>query len=259
MTEGSIDHDQQGATTVLTLNAPARLNALSPHMREVLRDRLREAHTDSRVRAIVITGAGPTFSAGGDIRQMSECPSPFVARERLDVLHDVIRLVLAGPKPVVAAVEGIAYGAGLSLASACDHVVAGEGSRFSAAFGRLGLVADCGLFWTLPQRTGLGRTRDILMTGSPFNATKAQQWGIVDSLVAKGEALNNALAKASQYESIAPLALAATKSALARRPTSLEDAFAMEADLQAFLRSTQDHAAARDAFLAKRSVSFEGK
>ncbi len=182
-----------------------------------------------------------------------------LARQRLDVLHDVIRQVMAGPKPVVAAVEGVAYGAGLSLAAACDHVVAGEGSRLSAAFGRLGLVADCGLFWTLPQRAGIGPTRDILMTGRPFDAAEALRLGVVDAVVPAGTALECALRKAREYEAIAPLAIAATKSALARRPASLEDALAMEADLQAFLRGTHDHQEASAAFLAKRPVSFQGR
>jgi len=259
MDQGNVKSVRHGSTAVLTLDAPTRLNALSPLMREMLRDRLRESHEDPGVRCVVLTGAGKAFSAGGDVRQMAERPDPLVARQRLDVLHDVIRLIMGGPKPVVAAVEGIAYGAGLSIAAACDHVIAAQGSRFSAAFGRLGLVADCGLFWTLPQRAGLGRTRDILMTGSPFDAGDAMQWGIVDALADKGEALSSALDKADQYASIAPLAIAATKSALVRRPPSLDDALSIEADLQAFLRGTQDHANACDAFLAKRPMVFEGR
>ncbi len=257
--EGSVEAQDSGRVRVLTLSAPARLNALSPRMREQLRDRLLAAHEDEGVRSIVLTGASPAFSAGGDVRQMAEQPSPALARQRLAVLHDVVRLVLAGPKPVVAAVEGIAYGAGLSIAAACDHVVAAEQSRFSAAFGRLGLVADCGLFWTLPQRVGLGATRDLLLTGRPVGAAEARQLGIVDAVVPSGAALEQALAYAAHYEAIAPLAIAATKSALARRPTSLDDALALEVDLQAFLRGTQDHEAACRAFLAKQPVAFNGR
>lgn len=257
--EGSVGARQEGTVRVLTLDAPQRLNALSPHMRILLRDALRAAHEDPGVRSIVVTGAGKAFSAGGDVRQMAERPPPLVSRQRLDVLHDVIRQVMTGPKPVVAAVEGVAYGAGLSLAAACDHVIAGEGSRFSAAFGRLGLVADCGLFWTLPQRTGIGPTRDILMTGRPFDAEEALRLGVVDAVVPVGTALERALQKAREYEAIAPLAIAATKSALARRPASLEDALQLEADLQAFLRGTRDHQAASTAFLAKQPVVFEGR
>jgi 2-(1,2-epoxy-1,2-dihydrophenyl)acetyl-CoA isomerase len=259
MDQGTVSLQREASALVLTLNAPQRLNALSPHMREMLRDLLREAHTDTAVRSIVITGAGGTFCAGGDVRQMAERPTPQVARQRLDVLHDVIRLIVAGPKPVVAAVEGNAYGAGFSIASACDHVVAAEDSRFSAAFGRLGLVADCGLFWTLPQRVGLGQTRDLLMTGRPLDATEASRLGVVDTLVPKGTSMEKALAKVAQYAAIAPLAIAATKSALARRPTSLEDALSVEADLQAFLRGTRDHENSCAAFLAKRPMAFEGR
>lgn len=259
MDQGTVSHHREGSALVLTLNAPERLNALSPHMRDLLRQLLKDGHSDTSVRGIVITGAGSAFCAGGDVRQMAERPTPQVARQRLDVLHDVIRQILGGPKPVVAAIEGLAYGAGFSLAAACDHVVAAENSRFSAAFGRLGLVADCGLFWTLPQRVGLGQTRDILMTGRPIEAAEAAQLGLVDSLVPQGGAMEKALAKVASYAAIAPLAIAATKSALVRRPTSLEDALSVEADLQAFLRGTRDHEFACAAFLAKQSIVFEGR
>lgn len=256
--DGQVEARQVGRVRVLTLSAPARLNALSPEMRLQLRECLHAAHVDEQVRSIVLTGAGKAFSAGGDVRQMAERPSPALAQQRLAVLHDVVRLILAGPKPVIAAVDGLAYGAGFSLAAACDHVIAGEGSRFSAAFGRLGLVADCGLFWTLPQRAGLGATRDLLLTGRPVEAEEARQLGIADCIVPSGSALQHALEKAQQYEAIAPLAIAATKSALARRPTSLEDALAVESDLQAFLRGTRDHEHACQAFLAKTTATFTG-
>lgn len=258
MDEGAVRIRRDGAIAVVTLEAPERLNALSPYMRKEFRDRLCEANQDAEVRSIVLTGAGKAFCAGGDVRQMSERTTPLVARQRLQVLHDVIRQIMGGPKPVVAAVEGVAYGAGLSVAAACDHVIAGQGSRFSAAFGRLGLVADCGLFWTLPQRAGLGATRDLLMTGRPINANEACRIGVVDQVVHDGQAMECALAKAREYESIAPLAIAATKSALIRRPASLEDALHIEADLQDFLRSTQDHAQACEAFLKKRTMEFKG-
>lgn len=259
MDEGTIEVRQHASACVLILSAPMRLNALSTTMRLLLRDCLRAANEDPTIRSIVLTGAGRAFSAGGDVRQMAERPSPSVARQRLDVLHEVVRSIVDGPKPVVAAVEGVAYGAGFSLAAACDHVVAAEGSAFSAAFGRLNLVADCGLFWTLPQRAGIGVARDLLMTGRRFGAPEAERFGIVDLVVPDGTALERALAKTLEYESIGPLAIAATKSAFARRPTSLEDALHMEADLQAFLRSTEDHRAACDAFIAKRPATFAGR
>lgn len=244
---------------VIVLDAPQRRNALSPRMREALRDALRAAIADRAVRAIVLTGAQRTFSAGGDIRHMAADPDPLLARERLEVLHDTVRMIVDGPKPVVAAVEGHAFGAGFSLACACDHVVAAEGASFGAAFGRIGLVADCGLLWTLPQRIGLGAARDLLLTGRPFGAAEAARLGIVDTLVSDGGALAAALEKAAAYRAVGPLAIAATKSALARRPASLEDALAIEADLQAALRVSDDHLQAAKAFLEKRRPVFRGR
>lgn len=249
----------QDGVSVLTLNAPARRNALSPAMRTVLRDALQAAIEDRTVRVIVLTGADGNFSAGGDIRHMSESSDPQTARQRLEILHDCVRLIVNGPKPVVAAVEGFAFGAGFSLACACDYLVAARGASFSAAFGRIGLVADCGLFWSLPQRAGLGLARDLLLTGRRLDATEAHRAGIVDTVVTDGEALQSALAKAREYLGVAPLAIAATKSALARRPASLEDALAIEADLQAPLRMSEDHRQATRAFLEKRPAQFSGR
>lgn len=248
-----------GDAVVLTLHAPERRNALSPEMRLRLRDRLQAALHDPDTRAIVLTGAAGTFSAGGDVRQMAERPTPAVAHQRLQVLHDIVRGIVGGSKPVLAAVEGQAFGAGLSLAAACDHVVAGNGSSFCAVFGRIGLVADCGLLWTLPQRVGWGSARDMLLTARVVNVEEAAALGLVDLVVPAGGALQAALDKVASYRAVGPLALAATKSALARRPASLEDALATEADLQAALRVSEDHRNACDAFLAKRTATMIGR
>ncbi|GMV01161.1 MAG: enoyl-CoA hydratase/isomerase family protein [Burkholderiaceae bacterium] len=262
MTSEDVIEQVDDGIAVLTLNAVARRNALSLEMRESLRERLRNATASRDIRALVLTGAQGTFSAGGDIRKMlipGELPDPMLARQRLDVLHDIVRLLVAGPKPVVAAVEGHAFGAGFSLALACDHVVAAEGASFSAAFGRMGLVADCGLLWTLPQRAGIGCTRDLLLTGRTVDAAEAHRLGIADTLAPKGQALAVALRQARQYLSIAPLAIAATKSALARHPASLDEALSIEADLQASLRVSHDHAEACQAFFARRPAIFRGR
>ncbi len=253
-------HEQlHGDVVVLTLDAPQRRNALSPEMRLRLRERLHAAMHAPTVRAIVLTGAQGCFSAGGDVRQMAESPPPLVARQRLQVLHDIVRDIVGGDKPVLAAVEGQAFGAGLSLAAACDHVTAAEGASFCAVFGRIGLVADCGLLWTLPQRAGWGATRDLLLTARVVGAAEAAAIGLIDQLVPAGTALQAALKQAAAYGAVGPLALAATKSALARRPSSLEEALAIEADLQASLRVSEDHRQACDAFLAKRKATMSGR
>lgn len=246
-------------TAVLTLSATKRRNALSPELRSALRDRLQAVMADASVRVVVLTGAQGVFSAGGDVRQMAERHPPLVARQRLEVLHDVVRLIVQGPKPVIAAVEGLAYGAGMSLAAACDHVVAAQGASFCAVFGRIGLVADCGLLWTLPQRVGWGQTRDLLLSARVLDAEQALQLGLADRLVPRGQALEAALAKAADYRGMGPLSMAATKSALARRPASLAEALAIEGDLQASLRESEDHRQATQAFLAKRPHTMTGR
>ena len=247
---------------ILTLNAPQRRNAISTAMRLALREQLQTLSETDAVHAIVLTGAGGHFCAGGDITEMAppgQPADPVLGRRRLGILHDVVRLLTGGPKPVVAAVDGFAFGAGLSFAMACDWVVAAEDARFAAAFGKIGLVADCGLLWTLPQRIGLPQAKDLLLTARTVEAREAQTMGLVDAVVPKGQALAAALQKATQYRVVAPRAMAATKAVMARRPTSLDDLLQVEADVGITLALSRDHEEARRAFLEKRAPVFTGR
>ncbi|MEN2793137.1 enoyl-CoA hydratase-related protein [Sphingomonas oligophenolica] len=245
---------------MLTLNDAERLNPLSDDMRQAFLAALEAAMTDEAVRSIVLTGAGGNFTAGADIRQLMLAggPDPARSRRRLTPLHRAVEIIAGGPKPVIAAVEGAAFGAGLSFASACDFVIAGEGARFGAAFGKIGLTADCGLVWSLPQRVGRTLARDIMFTGRPVKAEEAHRIGIVDMLVPAGGALSAALTKAADYRGIAPLAIAAMKSAFVRGPGSLNDALAFEIQQQPMLSMTSDHAEGVAAFREKRQAIFTG-
>ena len=247
---------------VLTLNDPGRINSISDELRAELLDAIEAAHLDPQVRAIVLTGSGGNFSAGGDLKQM-QTPGggsdPDRFRRRLMPLHRVVELVVGGPKPVIAAVEGIAFGAGLSLAVACDHVVAGDSARFAASFGKVGLTADCGLVWTLPQRIGLSAARDMLLTACQVPADEALRIGIIDRMVPAGGALEAALAKAAEYRPVAPLAIAAMKHAFAQGPGSLAETLSLERQQQPMLSMTQDHHEGIAAFKDKRAPVFRGK
>ena len=249
-----LSETREGATAILTLNYPERRNALAVPMRKCLVDALEAIEADRALRAIVITGAGGTFSAGGDISGM-DVADLAAGRERFRLTHHLVRLLIKGSKPVIAAVEGWCVGAGLSVAMCCDTVVAAEDARFATGFGKIGLVADLGLLHTLPARVGQGRARQILLFGDPVDARQAAVIGMVDHVVPSGTTLRAALDRAALFHGAAPLPVAMTKQYLA---TGLDEALDWERDTQSALFLTADHAEGRAAFLAKRTPLFNG-
>ena len=261
-TANGVIETMESGIAVLTLNAPARKNALSTEIRFALLAAMQKYVGDPACRAMVLTGAAQTFCAGGDISQMKP-PEGVTPRDysltRMKALHDSVRLIAAGPKPVVAAVEGHAAGAGMSLAAACDYVIAADDARFVASFGRIGLAADCGLIWSLPNRVGHAKARDLLLTARTVSANEALKLGLADEVVAKGATLARALEKAASYATTAPLAIALTKRVMAGELDDLNLALENEIDWQAELRATADHQEAREAFLQKRAPKFQGR
>jgi 2-(1,2-epoxy-1,2-dihydrophenyl)acetyl-CoA isomerase len=247
--------ERDGATLVLTLNYTERRNALSMPLRAALVEAFEQAERDPGLRAIVLTGAGGHFCAGGDISGMNVTDLA-AGRERFRLTHQLCRLMVHSAKPIIAAVEGYAVGAGLSLALCCDTVVAAADSRFGAGFGRIGLIADLGLNHTLPQRIGIGRARQMLLYGEQVDAAAAEQIGLIDHVVAPGGALDFARARARVLADAAPLPVALTKRLLA---AGLDEALAQERDLQTALFLTEDHREGREAFLGKRKPVFRGR
>jgi 2-(1,2-epoxy-1,2-dihydrophenyl)acetyl-CoA isomerase len=248
--------ERRDGVAIVILNAPEKRNALSSGMRVALRDRLIELGLERDCRAIILTGAEGQFCAGGDISEM--VPAGPLATHRLQILHDAVRAIVRGAKPVIAAVEGAAAGAGFSLAMACDYVVAAKTARFVAAFVKLGLVADCGLQFSLTQRVGAAEAKRILLGAETVDAEHAAKIGLVDVLAVPGGAVESALALTKVFAELPPLAVAATKLAFSRGPASLEEALALETDLQARLAATRDHQEAKTAFLERRKPSFTG-
>lgn len=250
-----------GGICVLTLVAPEKRNAISIEMRTELRDLACAAADNDDVRVIIITGYGEHFSSGGQIAQANGAalkPDAERTRRNIGILHDIIRIFAAGKKPVIAAVEGAAYGAGMSFVSACDYVVVGKSARFCASFGKVGLMADSGLVWTLAQRVGRGRARDLLFTARVLGAEEAEQIGFANKMVEDGDALAAAKAVAADLLLMAPLAIASMKSVFNERSTSLEDVLAAELEIQPQLTFSKDYSEGRAAFKEKRRPAFQG-
>jgi 2-(1,2-epoxy-1,2-dihydrophenyl)acetyl-CoA isomerase len=252
--EAGVKQAREGSILILTIDNVARRNALSPPVRTGLIAAIDAAEADTDIRAIVLTGAGGTFCAGGDVSGM-HINDLATGRERFRTSHALVKQMIHCAKPIVAAVEGYAVGAGFSLALCCDTIVAAETARFGAPFGRIGLIADLGLNHTLPARIGAGRARQLLLYGEQIDAATAERFGAVDHVTPKGQALNIALTRARLLADAAPLPIALTKALLAE---GLDTALEREKDLQSMLFLTADHAEGRDAFLQKRPARFRG-
>jgi enoyl-CoA hydratase/carnithine racemase len=252
MTESPLLEERAGAVAVLTLNVPAKRNALSMALRHSLMERLRALEGDAEIRAIVLQGTGGTFCSGGDLTEMTA--SDFAAvRQRMEVTHQLVRMLVKLGKPVVASVEGWAAGAGLSIALCCDLVVASAEARFVASFGNVGLIGDLGLLHTLPKRVGEVWARRILLLGETIDAALAERIGIAHAVVPTGNAQQAALDWANRLAERAPLPIALTKALLAEGLDALLD---RERDAQAALFLTADHAEGKAAFAQKRPPRF---
>lgn len=256
--QGGVGVERQGAVAIVTLDYPQRRNALSLPVREALHDALAEVLADDACRVIVLTGAGGCFCSGGDISGM-EGVEPVAGRQRLRRIHRVVRQIMDSEKPVIAAVEGWAAGAGISLAAACDIVVAASDARFVCSFNKIGLMPDLGAAYSLTQRMGAGRARYMMMSGETFTAEAAERMGLVEVVSEPGAALAAAIALAGRMATTAPLANAMTKALVARMPASLDDMLKAEVEAQAVLFSSEDFAEGRAAFMDKRPPVFKGR
>lgn len=240
------------------LNKPEKRNAFDPAMRAELTTAFRTVLDDTSVRAIVLTGAGGTFCAGGDVTSMG-LSDEFSGAKRMAGNHEFCRLIYRADKPIVAAVEGACVGAGAGLALLADYIVAGEGATLGFPFVKLGLAPDYGIAFTLPQRCGMGIAKKLVFTGRLVKGAEAKSIGLVDELVADAGVQDAALAVARDMAAQSPHAIALSKRMFGNLPESFDQALDLERTAQVLAMLGQDHKEGVAAFKEKRPPNFGGR
>jgi 2-(1,2-epoxy-1,2-dihydrophenyl)acetyl-CoA isomerase len=257
-----IEAISEGVAT-LTLNRPDRLNALSSPIMEGLLEALPRLAADPGVGAIVLTGAGRAFCAGGDVKRMAEEPAPRSLDEdvaRLRARMDVSRLLHEIPKPTIAMVNGPAAGAGLAMALACDMRFAGQSARFVTAFAKVGFSGDFGGSYFLSKLIGTGKARELYFTAEPLDAAQAFALGIANRVVPDAELAAATMDFAKKLARGPRIALAAMKANFnAAEDGSLAELLDLEARRQIETGNTEDHREAARAFVEKRAPVFKGR
>jgi len=267
MSEHTIQIEQQGAVRLLRLNRPEALNAFTAGMLARLRQALDAAAEDAATRCVLITGAGRAFSAGQDLADPLVAPSrePGAAPKDIGHLLDHYYIPLAlrlrsMPVPVVAAVNGVAAGAGASLALGCDLVLAGEGASFIQAFSKIGLIPDCGGTWLLPRLVGRAKALELALLGDKLKAVDAERLGLIARVLPDADLPAAALATAQKLAAMPTRALAETRRALDEAlRLDFESALKREAVLQSQLGFAYDYLEGAAAFLDKRKPEFKDR
>ena len=256
-----LESTENGITT-LTLNRPERLNALSPAMTAGLTEALERLVSDHRVGAIVITGAGRGWCAGGDVKTMESRGADQTFEDRVEGLRRAHRLPLllrTVPKVVIAMINGPVAGAGLGLALACDLRIAGKAARFGTAFARIGYSGDYGGSWGLTRLVGTAKARELYFLADIIDADKAGELGIVNRVVEDAALRDETMALARRIADGPQVALGYMKRNLfAAETEGFQTVLDLEAEHQARCAFTEDHKEAVAAFVEKRRPVFKG-
>jgi len=255
--------EREGAATWITLDRPEALNALDGPTKGALVGALREAADDPAVRAVALTGSGRGFCVGQDLRELEQGYREGRAADLAGALErhyaPICRLLAEMPKPTVAVVNGVAAGAGVSLALACDLRLASAEARFRLAFSGIALVPDAGSTWHLPRLVGLSRAMEIALLGDWVDAGQALRFGLVNRVWPAGDLRREAAAAVAALAAGPTLALARTKALLRDHlNVDLPEALAAEAKAQVASGQTSDHLEGVTAFLEKRPPNFLG-
>jgi len=252
---------RHGATAVLAMDRPDQRNALNLEMRDAFARALPELREDGSIKAVVLTGSGGHFCAGGDIKSIAQAHAAgldaFEGRERIRKIHHWYDALVDLEKPVISAVEGVAFGAGLSLALCADYAIARRGATFCAVFARIGFVPDMLGMYLLPRAVGLARAKELVFTARVCGAEEALELGLVHALC-DGDPLEQALTMAERFHAAPTQALGLAKTIMNRTYESTrEDIYAQEAMAQAICRDSAFHRDAARRFVEKLPPAYK--
>jgi 2-(1,2-epoxy-1,2-dihydrophenyl)acetyl-CoA isomerase len=259
MEEAPVLVERREGFRVVTLNRPRHLNAFTEAMHAHLKRALAEAEDDGDCRALLLTGAGRAFCAGQDLNErVGKDGKAVVLGSALDTYYNpLVRKLRALPFPVVAAVNGVAAGAGANIALACDIVLAARSASFVQAFAKIGLIPDCGGTWLLPRLVGPARARGLALTAEPLPADKAEAWGLIWKALDDAELMAQAHALCARFAAAPAVALALIKRVLDDSwSNDLDTQLELERDSQHEASLSPDYAEGVHAFLQKRPPVF---
>lgn len=252
---GDVIVDRDGPVGVITINRPGRLNAVTPEAGDTLAAAFLDLEADSNIRAVVLTGAGRGFCAGADI-------SGDVGNARdilLKAWNPLVKTMQSLQLPIIAAVNGVAAGAGVSLALACDLRVAARSARFELSFAKIGLMPDAGLTWLLPRVVGLGRANEMALLGGRLSASDAHQWGLVNQLSDDGESVTDAVEIARRFAGLSSSVASIKRAHHRALEADFADHLDYEADTQGWLQQQPDFSEATKAFAEKRPAQMSAR
>jgi 2-(1,2-epoxy-1,2-dihydrophenyl)acetyl-CoA isomerase len=242
----------------LTLDNPSKRNALDPAMRVEVSEVVMQIRRDPSIRALILTGANGHFCAGGDLKNIATVGLDNQGwRQRLQDLHTWLQELLTLDRPVIAAVDGAAAGAGFSLALAADFVLATPRARFCMSFLKVGLVPDCGAFYTLPRIVGVQRAKELMLSARDVEGPEALQLGLVMELHEPDALMARAQALAASFVHASPMAVSLIKRTFAGWGGELSTSLENEANAQALAMGTQEHKTAVNRFLNKEPLPFQ--
>jgi len=250
---------EQGVATI-TLNRPEAMNAYNQELVDGLTKSLQVIKSDRSIKAVVITGNGKAFTAGGDLGHLLSLTDPISARGFIASVGQVVTLIMSMEKPVIAMVNGVAAGAGFNMALACDIIFCAKSARFAQSFSKVGLVPDCGGLYLLPRVVGMHKAKELMFTADLIDAETALSLKIVNKVVEDTELKEVTYKFAARLAQSAPIALGLIKTMINRSDNlDLESTLELEANLQTICMQTQDHKEGVAAFKEKRVPVFQGK